>query len=81
MVHSYVSCRGTVSASAIHMEDVVCKDESTPIVVVIPGLTSDSSSAVSYVNFSLRLFLMLLLSSSLYNLVGTWKNHVYVPSL
>ncbi|KAG5152612.1 hypothetical protein JHK84_029084 [Glycine max] len=34
-----------VSAGAIHMEDVVSTDESTPIVVVIPGLTSDSSSA------------------------------------
>ncbi|XP_047169924.1 embryogenesis-associated protein EMB8-like isoform X1 [Vigna umbellata] len=34
-----------VSAGAIHVEGVVCKDESTPIVVVIPGLTSDSSSA------------------------------------
>ncbi|ESW15656.1 hypothetical protein PHAVU_007G090800 [Phaseolus vulgaris] len=34
-----------VSAGAIHMEDGFCKDESTPIVVVIPGLTSDSSSA------------------------------------
>lgn len=29
--------------------DDVSKDESTPIVVVIPGLTSDSSSAVSYI--------------------------------
>ncbi|CAJ1976812.1 unnamed protein product [Sphenostylis stenocarpa] len=45
IIHSYVSDHGTVSAGAIHMEDVVCKDESTPIVVVIPGLTSDSSSA------------------------------------
>ncbi|QCE07985.1 embryogenesis-associated protein EMB8-like [Vigna unguiculata] len=34
-----------VSAGATHVESVVCKDESTPIVVVIPGLTSDSSSA------------------------------------
>lgn len=47
IIHSHVSCLGTVSAGAIHVEGVVCKDESTPIVVVIPGLTSDSSSAVS----------------------------------
>ncbi|XP_061346307.1 embryogenesis-associated protein EMB8 [Gastrolobium bilobum] len=34
-----------VSGGALHMDDVVSKDESTPIVIVIPGLTSDSSSA------------------------------------
>ena len=44
-----VSNHGTVSAGAIHMEDVVSRDESTPIIVVIPGLTSDSSSAISYI--------------------------------
>ncbi|XP_027364072.1 embryogenesis-associated protein EMB8-like [Abrus precatorius] len=34
-----------VSGGACHLDDVASKDESTPIVVVIPGLTSDSSSA------------------------------------
>ncbi|KAK7279702.1 hypothetical protein RJT34_24759 [Clitoria ternatea] len=34
-----------VSGGPLHMDDVVSKDESTPIVLVIPGLTSDSSSA------------------------------------
>ncbi|WJX20439.1 hypothetical protein P8452_09994 [Trifolium repens] len=33
-----------VSENAVHVEDAVNKDESTPIVVIIPGLTSDSSS-------------------------------------
>jgi hypothetical protein len=36
-----------VSENAVHVEDAVNKDESTPIVVIIPGLTSDSSSPVS----------------------------------
>jgi uncharacterized protein (DUF779 family) len=35
-----------VSENAVHVDDVN-KDESTPIVVIIPGLTSDSSSPVS----------------------------------
>jgi hypothetical protein len=34
---------------------VVNKDESTPIVILIPGLTSDSSAPVSY--FKLVLFI------------------------
>ncbi|CAL0320530.1 unnamed protein product [Lupinus luteus] len=34
-----------VSGGASHTDSVVSEDESTPIVVVIPGLTSDSSSA------------------------------------
>ncbi|XP_027364071.1 embryogenesis-associated protein EMB8 [Abrus precatorius] len=34
-----------VSGGALHMDRVDSKDESTPIIVVIPGLTSDSSSA------------------------------------
>ena len=29
------------------MNDAIPKDDTTPIVVVIPGLTSDSTSAVS----------------------------------
>lgn len=40
----------TVSGGAFRMDNV-SKDESTPIVLVIPGLTSDSSSAVSYILF------------------------------
>lgn len=35
-----------VSGSTLHKSDGVCKDDATPIAVVIPGLTSDSSSAV-----------------------------------
>lgn len=38
----------TVSDSDVHVDGVTKDDEFTPIVVVIPGLTSDSSSAVSY---------------------------------
>lgn len=38
----------TVSGSVHHDDDVVTKDDSTPIVICIPGLTSDSSSPVSY---------------------------------
>ncbi|XP_019453649.1 PREDICTED: embryogenesis-associated protein EMB8-like isoform X2 [Lupinus angustifolius] len=34
-----------VSGGASHTDSVVSEDESTPVVVVIPGLTSDSSSA------------------------------------
>ncbi|XP_021895988.1 embryogenesis-associated protein EMB8 isoform X2 [Carica papaya] len=34
-----------VSGSTLHKSDGVCKDDATPIAVVIPGLTSDSSSA------------------------------------
>ncbi|XP_045826983.1 embryogenesis-associated protein EMB8-like [Trifolium pratense] len=34
----------SVSENAGHMDDVVNKGESTPIVVIIPGLTSDSNS-------------------------------------
>ncbi|KAK7270366.1 hypothetical protein RIF29_23450 [Crotalaria pallida] len=34
-----------VSGGAVHTDNVVSKDEPTPIVIVIPGLTSDSSSA------------------------------------
>lgn len=43
-----MSVHFTVSGSALHVDDVVPKGVSTPIVVAIPGLTSDSSSAVSY---------------------------------
>lgn len=38
----------TVSGSVHHDDNVVTKDDSTPIVICIPGLTSDSSSPVSY---------------------------------
>ncbi|KAK7343828.1 hypothetical protein VNO77_12876 [Canavalia gladiata] len=34
-----------VSGGALPMDHVVSKDDSTPIIIVIPGLTSDSSSA------------------------------------
>ncbi|XP_004496351.1 embryogenesis-associated protein EMB8-like [Cicer arietinum] len=33
-----------VSGNALNVDNVVTKDESTPIVILIPGLTSDSSS-------------------------------------
>lgn len=37
----------SVSGGAPHVDGVASEDESIPIVVVIPGLTSDSSSQVS----------------------------------
>ncbi|KAK7343829.1 hypothetical protein VNO77_12877 [Canavalia gladiata] len=37
-----------VSDGAPHVDDVASKDESTPIVIVIPGLTSDSSSPSNF---------------------------------
>ncbi|XP_057424315.1 embryogenesis-associated protein EMB8 [Lotus japonicus] len=33
-----------VSGGAFHMDDVVSKEECTPVVMIIPGLTSDSAS-------------------------------------
>lgn len=38
----------TVMGVPINMNDTICKDDKTPIVIVIPGLTSDSTSAVSF---------------------------------
>lgn len=31
------------------MSDVASKDQTTPVVLIIPGLTSDSASPVSYI--------------------------------
>ena len=45
----------TVMGVAINMNDTIRKDDKTPIVVVIPGLTSDSASAVSFL-FCLSFF-------------------------
>ena len=55
--HEYIKCYSsglifhlffTVMGGAINMSDTICKDDKTPIVIVIPGLTSDSASAVSF---------------------------------
>lgn len=44
-----------MSDGALHMDRAVSKDDTTPLLIVIPGLTSDSSSAVSYImHFSVR---------------------------
>lgn len=37
----------TASGGAFHVNNAISKEDTTPIVVVIPGLTSDSDSAVS----------------------------------
>lgn len=44
---TFVYDRFTVSGGAFHMDDVVSKEECTPVVMIIPGLTSDSASPVS----------------------------------
>ena len=80
---TYVSNHGTVSAGAIHMEDVVSTDESTPIVVVIPGLTSDSSSAVSYImiQFTCMLNVVIFPSPHCTTLLEFGKTTYLSPSL
>ena len=40
-----------MSHGTVHGDYTVPKDDPTPLVVVIPGLTSDSSSAVSDVMY------------------------------
>ena len=39
----------TVSEDGFHMNNAISRDDATPIMVVIPGLTSDSSASVSSV--------------------------------
>lgn len=41
----------TVADGGFHMNNSISRDDTTPIMVVIPGLTSDSQSAVSSVLF------------------------------
>lgn len=48
----------TVSGGALHMNSSISINETTPIMVVVPGLTSDSSSAVSSVFTPSLLFVM-----------------------
>lgn len=55
----YLTCF-TVSQGALHMNHSVSKSDTTPIMVVIPGLTSDSSSPVSCLSTFLILFVMVL---------------------
>jgi hypothetical protein len=48
----------TVSGDALHMNSFISKNDTTPIMVVVPGLTSDSASAVS--SLSIYLFFTLI---------------------
>lgn len=42
----------SVSGGAVRIESSISKDDTTPIVVVVPGLTSDSASPVNSDSFS-----------------------------
>lgn len=80
MYHYYV----TVSGSVHHDDNVVAKDDSTPIVICIPGLTSDSSSPVSYPIMLLFICvvkcLCCLVSLSLYSELGKPCSYAQVRS-
>lgn len=56
------------------MNNAISKDDTTPIVVVIPGLTSDSAAAVStnFVNF-----FVILLQNFMMSVGFFWKLKVH----
>lgn len=41
-------CILTAKGYSLHTDGGISKDDTTPIMVVVPGLTSDSASAVSF---------------------------------
>jgi hypothetical protein len=49
----------TVSGGSFHMNGSISRNDTTPIMVVVPGLTSDSSSAVSSVFSPSLLFVIM----------------------
>lgn len=53
-------------------DGVISRDDSTPLVVVIPGLTSDSTAAVSPYDFSTKLWFKHNLEFSIKSILGIW---------
>jgi hypothetical protein len=55
----------TVSGGALHTNSFISKNDTTPIMVVVPGLTSDSASAVS----SLFIYFFTLVCNHVYQVI------------